>query len=173
MSAERYSWRCQWNTQKNKGSTLAGKSIHTNYPAWKHRRSMRLVIPVWDVYVSLYKLTSGIQTQNAWVAVRNKTNKTDKDETKQKVSVLEQILNVRRGSIRRIWLGECQKLSDNGPFCRFSAFKDYWIAPHPWKMAERLQEERRPFYTFSSCQPNGLSTAKRKTNSVKYNEANP
>ena len=39
-----------------------------------------------DVYVSLYKLTSGIQTQNARVAVRNKTNKTDKDENKQKAT---------------------------------------------------------------------------------------
>lgn len=37
-----------------------------------------------DVYVSLYKLTSGIQTQNSRVAIRNKTDKTDWHEQKKK-----------------------------------------------------------------------------------------
>ena len=37
-----------------------------------------------DVYVSLYKLASGIQTRNARVAIRNKTDKTDWNEPKPK-----------------------------------------------------------------------------------------
>ena len=37
-----------------------------------------------DVYVSLYKLVSGIQTQNTRVAIRNKTDKTDWNEPKPK-----------------------------------------------------------------------------------------
>ena len=37
-----------------------------------------------DVYVSLYKLSSGIQTQNSRVAIRNKTDKTDRHEQKKK-----------------------------------------------------------------------------------------
>ena len=37
-----------------------------------------------DVYVSLYKLSSGIQTQNSRVAIRNKTDKTDWHEQKKK-----------------------------------------------------------------------------------------
>ena len=37
-----------------------------------------------DVYVSLYKLASGIQTQNSRVAIRNKTDKTDWHEQKKK-----------------------------------------------------------------------------------------
>lgn len=37
-----------------------------------------------DVYVSLYKLSSGIQTQNSRVAIRNKSDKTDWHEQKKK-----------------------------------------------------------------------------------------
>ena len=37
-----------------------------------------------DVYVSMYKLSSGIQTQNARVTISNKTDKTDKKDQKQK-----------------------------------------------------------------------------------------
>ena len=37
-----------------------------------------------DVYVSMYKLSSGIQTQNARVTISNKTDKTDKKDQKPK-----------------------------------------------------------------------------------------
>ena len=37
-----------------------------------------------DVYVSLYKLASGIQTRNTRVAVRSKADKTDRKEQKPK-----------------------------------------------------------------------------------------
>ena len=42
-----------------------------------------------DVYVSLYKLASGIQTRNARVAIRNKTDKTDWNEPKPKEDTSE------------------------------------------------------------------------------------
>ena len=42
-----------------------------------------------DVYVSLYKLVSGIQTQNTRVAIRNKTDKTDKNEPKPREDTSE------------------------------------------------------------------------------------
>ena len=42
-----------------------------------------------DVYVSLYKLVSGIQTQNTGVAIRNKTDKTDRNEPKPREDTSE------------------------------------------------------------------------------------
>ena len=42
-----------------------------------------------DVYVSLYKLVSGIQTRNARVAIRNKTDKTDRNEPKPREDTSE------------------------------------------------------------------------------------
>ena len=42
-----------------------------------------------DVYVSLYKLVSGIQTQNTRVAIRNKTDKTDRNEPKPREDTSE------------------------------------------------------------------------------------
>ena len=42
-----------------------------------------------DVYVSLYKLASGIQTRNARVAIRNKTDKTDRNEPKPREDTSE------------------------------------------------------------------------------------
>ena len=42
-----------------------------------------------DVYVSLYKLVSGIQTQNTRVAIRNKTDKTDWNEPKPREDTSE------------------------------------------------------------------------------------
>ena len=42
-----------------------------------------------DVYVSLYKLASGIQTRNARVAIRNKNDKTDRNEQKPKEDTSE------------------------------------------------------------------------------------
>ncbi len=42
-----------------------------------------------DVYVSLYKLASGIQTQNTRVAIRNKTDKTDRNEPKPREDTSE------------------------------------------------------------------------------------